>query len=149
MTIVSVPFTPTGNRRLNELVGFLLLVSALLLFLALASYSPNDPSLNTAASAVASRPAANWIGVVGAMGSDLLLQLLGIAAFLLPVFVSMLGMKWFRSRKVDAPAIRIVGGCALLVFFSALLALLPWHWRWLHALPIEGLLGRITRDAMR
>ena len=41
-------FTPTKNRRLNELVGFLLFVSATLLFLALASYSPLDPSLNTA-----------------------------------------------------------------------------------------------------
>src|ERR1700741_2600188 len=43
-------FTPTKNRRLNELVGFLLFVSATLLFLALASYSPLDPSLNTAGS---------------------------------------------------------------------------------------------------
>jgi len=148
MTFVSVPFTPTGNRRLNELVGFLLLVSALLLFLALASYSPLDPSLNTAAAPLPSRPAANWIGVVGAFGSDLLLQVLGIAAFLLPMFVGMLGMRWFRSRKVEAPGVRMIGGAALVVFFSALLALLPWHWRWLHALPIEGLLGRITGDAM-
>src|SRR5258707_5355 len=41
-------FTPTRNRRLNELIGFLLFVSAVLLFLALASYSPQHPSLNTA-----------------------------------------------------------------------------------------------------
>ena len=41
-------FVPTNNRRLNELVGFLLCVSALLLFLALASYSPLDPSFNSA-----------------------------------------------------------------------------------------------------
>ena len=148
MTFVSVPFTPTSNRRLNELVGFLLLVSALLLFLALASYSPMDPSLNTAASPLSSRPAANWIGVVGAFTSDVLLQLLGIAAFILPVFVGMLGMRWFRSRKIEAAGVRIIGGSALVLFFSALLALLPWHWRWLHALPIEGLLGRITGDAM-
>ena len=39
---------PPNNRRLNELIGFLLCVSALLLFLALASYSPLDPSLNSA-----------------------------------------------------------------------------------------------------
>ena len=41
-------FNPTSNRRLNELIGFLLIVSALLLFLALASYSPLDPSFNSA-----------------------------------------------------------------------------------------------------
>jgi S-DNA-T family DNA segregation ATPase FtsK/SpoIIIE len=148
MTFVSVPFTPTGNRRLNELVGFLLLVSALLLFLALSTYSPLDPSLNTAAAPIPVRAAANWIGVVGALLSDLLLQCLGLAAFFLPVFVGMLGIRWFRSRKVDAAGVRLAGGAALVIFFSALLALLPWHWRWLHVIPIEGLLGRIAGDVL-
>jgi len=46
MKYFSPDFVPTNNRRLNELVGFLLCVSALLLFLALASYSPLDPSFN-------------------------------------------------------------------------------------------------------
>src|SRR3954463_3807848 len=148
MKYFQLVFSPTGNRRLNELVGFLLLVSALLLFLALASYSPADPSMNTAATPGSSHPATNWIGVVGAFTSDLLFQVLGIAAFLLPVFIGMLGQRWFRSRKVEAAGIRMIGGGGLVLFFSALLALLPWHWRWLHALPIEGLLGRITGDAM-
>ena len=148
MTFVSVPFTPTGNRRLNELVGFLLLVSALLLFLALATYSPLDPSMNTAAAPIPVRPAANWIGVVGALTSDLLLQALGLAAFFLPVCMGMLGVRWFRSRKIDAAGVRIGGVTALVIFFSALLALLPWHWRWLHVIPIEGLLGRIAGDAL-
>ena len=40
-------FVPTGNRRLNELIGFLMCFSALLLLLALVSYSPLDPSWNT------------------------------------------------------------------------------------------------------
>ena len=100
MKVLSQVFTPTGNRRLNELFGFLLLVSALLLFLALASYSPLDPSFNTASAALPSRPSRNWIGIVGAYGSDLWLQFAGIAAFLMPVFLALLGGRWFRSRKV-------------------------------------------------
>ena len=56
MKVFSQVFTPTNNRRLNELVGFLLLVSALLLFLAIASYSPLDPSFNTASAPLPSRP---------------------------------------------------------------------------------------------
>src|SRR5207245_136687 len=48
MKSISRIFAPTNNRRLNELIGFLLCVSALLLFLALASYLPLDPSFNTA-----------------------------------------------------------------------------------------------------
>src|ERR1700757_2915387 len=39
--------TPTRHRRLNELIGLLVLVAATLLLLALVSYRPTDPSLNT------------------------------------------------------------------------------------------------------
>ncbi len=148
MIFFSRAFTPTNNRRLNELVGFLLLVSALLLFLAIASYSPLDPSFNTAASPLASRPSRNWIGIVGAYGSDLQLQFAGIAAFLVPVFLCLLGIRWFRSRKIESPIARLVGAVSLLVFTSAFLGLLPWHWRWLHAIPMEGLLGRIAADVL-
>ena len=66
MTIFSKNFTPTRNRRLYELVGFVLCVSALLLFLALASYSPLDPSLNSASILTGSHAARNWIGIFGA-----------------------------------------------------------------------------------
>ena len=140
-------FTPTKNRRLNELIGFLLIVSAILLFLALASYSPLDPSFNTAAS-FASHPAKNWIGLVGSVVSDLMLQLVGITAFFVPVFLGVLGLRWFRSREVVCPIAKTIGGMTLLVFFPALLRLLPWDWRWRHAVPIEGLLGRIIGDVL-
>ena len=90
-------FTPTKNRRLNELIGFLLFVSATLLFLALASYSPLDPSLNTAGS-LSSGSAHNWIGLFGAMLSDLLLQSIGIFVFAAPVMIGLLGARWFKSQ---------------------------------------------------
>src|SRR5205085_4069159 len=129
-------------------VGFLLLVSALLLFLATASYSPLDPSFNTASAPLASRPSRNWIGIVGAYGSDLLLQVAGVGAFLVPLFLGLLGLRWFRSRKVESPIARLLGASSLLVFVSAFLGLLPWHWRWLRAIPMEGLLGRITAHVL-
>ena len=141
-------FTPTGNKRLNELVGFLLFVTAILLFLALASYSPLDPSFNTAATPANTRPAANWIGVVGATLSDLMLQYIGIAVFLTPLFFGLLGQRWFRSLKIESPIAKSFGAISLIVFASALMALLPWHWLWRSALPIEGLMGRIVGDAL-
>ncbi|HEV2697957.1 MAG TPA: DNA translocase FtsK 4TM domain-containing protein, partial [Terriglobales bacterium] len=148
MKLVSRIFNPTNNRRLNELLGFLLCVSALLLFLALASYSPLDPSLNSASVLTGSRVARNWIGIVGAYGSDLLLQLFGVAAFLLPVFALGMGIRWFRSLKVISPIAKLLGGIWLLMFVPALLALSPGHLRWLGAVPLEGLLGRILGDAL-
>ena len=78
MKTLSRVFNPTSNRRLNELIGFLLCVSALLLFLALASYSPLDPSFNSASVLTTARGARNWIGIVGAVISDLCLQAFGI-----------------------------------------------------------------------
>jgi S-DNA-T family DNA segregation ATPase FtsK/SpoIIIE len=140
-------FTPTKNRRLNELVGFLLFVSATLLFLALASYSPLDPSLNTAGS-LSSGSAHNWIGLFGAMVSDLLLQSIGIFVFAAPVMIALLGARWFKSRPVASAGAKALGAAILLIFTPALLALLPWHLRWMHAVAIEGLLGRIVGDVL-
>jgi S-DNA-T family DNA segregation ATPase FtsK/SpoIIIE len=146
MNYFSRIFAPTNNRRLNELIGFLLCVSALLLFLALASYSPLDPSFNSASILTGARGARNWIGIVGAVSSDLAFQGFGLGAFLLPVLAGVLGARWFRSRKVASPLAKTLGACWLLVFIPAMLALMPGHLRWLHVIPIEGLLGRIVGD---
>jgi S-DNA-T family DNA segregation ATPase FtsK/SpoIIIE len=148
MKFVARIFNPSNNRRLNELLGFLLCVSALLLFLALASYSPLDPSFNSASVLTGSRVARNWIGIVGAYGSDLLLQFFGIGAFLLPIFALGMGIRWFRSLKVVSPIAKLLGGMWLLMFVPALLALSPGHLRWEEAVPLEGLLGRILGDVL-
>ncbi|MGE5325172.1 MAG: DNA translocase FtsK 4TM domain-containing protein, partial [Actinomycetota bacterium] len=147
MKFVSRVFTPTKNRRLNELAGFLLFACAAILFLALVSYSPLDPSLNTAAT-LGPHSARNWIGLFGAMISDLMLQSVGVCAFLLPVAMTLLGMRWFKSRDVASPGAKALGAAILLVFSPALLALLPFHLLWKGAVPIEGLLGRILADVL-
>jgi S-DNA-T family DNA segregation ATPase FtsK/SpoIIIE len=148
MNSFSATLTPSGSKRLNELVGFLLFVSALLILLALVSYSPNDPSLNTAAPPPEVRAPHNWIGVVGAFGADLLLQGSGISAFLLPLFLGVLSVRWFWSRKIDSPGAKLAGVVMLLLFVPALLGLLPWHWSWRHTLRVEGILGRVLGDVL-
>lgn len=151
MKYFSAAFTPTKNRRLNELIGFLIFVSAILLLLSLVSYSPLDPSLNTAAPGSDVRSPRNWIGVVGACVADVLFQSFGVSAFLLTVLLGLLSVRWFFSRKVDYPGAKAIGACCLLLFVPALLALLPWTrsehpWRWLRAVAIEGLIGRLVGD---
>ena len=148
MKFFSKIFVPTNNRRLNELIGFLLCVSALLLFLAIASYSPLDPSFNSASVLTGTHAARNWIGIVGALTSDLVLQGFGIGAFLLPLLLGALGTRWFRSRKVTSPVAKSLGALWLVMFVPALLALLPGHARWMRAVPIEGLVGRILGDVL-
>ena len=41
--------TPTANKRLNELIGFLFMILAVLVALSLISYSPHDVAFNVAA----------------------------------------------------------------------------------------------------
>jgi S-DNA-T family DNA segregation ATPase FtsK/SpoIIIE len=141
-------FAPTNNRRLNELIGFVLCVSGLLLFLALASYSPLDPSFNSASVLTGSQSARNWVGLVGAIISDLMLQGFGIGAFLVPVFLGALGARWFRSRKITSPVAKSLGAAWLLIFVPALLGLMPGHMRWMGVIPMEGLAGRIVGDVL-
>jgi S-DNA-T family DNA segregation ATPase FtsK/SpoIIIE len=146
MDYLTTIFVPTGNRRLNELIGFLMCVSALLLLLALVSYSPLDPSWNSASVLTGSHAARNWIGIVGAYTADAVLQLLGVGAFLLIIFPVMLGARWFRSMKVQSPLAKSLGAIWLLMFVPAMLALMPGQMRWMHVIPIEGLLGRVIGD---
>ena len=145
---IARPFTLTANRRLNELIGFLVFVFAALLVLALVSYSPLDPSLNTAATPLAGRPAHNWIGVVGAFGADLALQIFGVSAFLLPAFLAMYSLSWFRSRPIRSPYAKTAGAASLVTFLAGLIGLLPRPIHWKGVLPSEGLLGRIVADAL-
>jgi len=146
MDYLTTIFVPTGNRRLNELIGFLMCVSALLLLLALVSYSPLDPSWNSASVLTGSHAARNWIGIVGAYSADAVLQFFGVGAFLLIIFPAMLGARWFRSMKVQSPLAKSLGVVWLLMFVPAMLALLPGGLRWAHVIPIEGLLGRVIGD---
>ena len=85
--------TPTENRRFNELIGFLGITLAILLVLALLSYSPRDASFNVSAQTPEVHPSRNWIGPAGAYTADFVFQLLGYAAFLLPMVIFGLGVR--------------------------------------------------------
>ncbi len=140
--------TPTRNRRLNEIIGLTVLVGAGLLLLALASYTPSDPSFNTVGAYVTGRPAHNWTGMVGAYLSDAMLQLIGVAAFFLPLVLGRLGLCWMRSRRAGSPMAKTVGLAMWVAFAPAAIALLPGHLMWRSALHIEGTTGRLLSDFM-
>ena len=109
MKTIRLVSTPTRNRRLNEIIGMVVLVAAALLLLALASYTPTDPSFNTVGRYVTGRPAHNWTGMVGAYLADAMLQLIGVAAFFLPLVLGRLGICWMRSRPAGSPLAKTIG----------------------------------------
>ena len=140
--------TPTRNRRLNEIIGLTVMVAALLLLLALASYTPSDPSLNTVGGYVTGRAAHNWIGTVGAWLSDLSLQTIGIAAFFFPLVIGRIGYCWIRQQQAGSAKARTIGLLLWVVFAPAAIALLPGNILWRHALPIAGVTGRLLADTL-
>jgi len=140
--------TPTRNRRLNEILGMVVLVGAGLLLLALASYMPTDPSFDTVGQYVKGRPAHNWTGMVGAYLADGMLQLIGVAAFFLPLVLGRLGICWMRSRPAGSPLAKTVGLGMWVVFGPAAIALLPGEMLWRGSLPIEGTTGRLLADLL-
>ena len=111
--------TAPRNTRANEIIAIALVALALLLFLCLFSYNPNDPSWN-AAGEPGTR---NWIGAVGANVAAGLFQGIGLAAYLLPFLLLAAAWRRVRSRRINSPTMRLVGLVVLVLSASALLSL--------------------------
>ena len=139
---------PTRSPRVNELLGLTLLAGSALLLLALATYTPTDPSFDTVGAFGNGRPAHNWAGPTGSYLSDAVLQVFGIACFLLPLLFARIGLRWMRSRSAGSAWSKVFGIALWLLSAPALLALLPGNLLWRHALPIEGVTGRLIADAL-
>jgi DNA segregation ATPase FtsK/SpoIIIE, S-DNA-T family len=140
--------TPTENKRFNEMIGFVGLSLAVLLALSLLSYSPLDASFNVSAPPPGSGPARNWIGPVGAHTADLFFQLAGYGAFLFPIGMFLVAMRWFRSQVMEAPTAKLVGWGLLVLSISAEMTLI--HMPEVRgALPPGGLIGRLLAEGLR
>ena len=94
-------------------VGVVLILFAIALVGALLSYDSGDPSLNVSTG----RDAGNWLGSAGAYAADFLLELFGVAAFLLPFAVLSWGWsiaKGLRPRTFGLRTIALLLGALLL-----------------------------------
>jgi S-DNA-T family DNA segregation ATPase FtsK/SpoIIIE len=148
MKPIPISQSPTRSRALNVFLGMVLTLVSVLLLLALATYHPTDPSFDTASGANPAHAVQNWIGVFGASLSDFLFQAFGITVFLIPIWLGGIGWNWLRSRSTGSAVLRWMGVALTLVFLPAVFGLLPWHWHWLHTVPIEGVMGRVIAGAL-
>jgi S-DNA-T family DNA segregation ATPase FtsK/SpoIIIE len=83
-------------KRSGTLIGGLALaLGSMFALLALISYRPSDPSLNTEASG----PVHNWMGSVGAWTSDFLLMLFGPPIGLLLPLILVVGLRLARGAE--------------------------------------------------
>jgi DNA segregation ATPase FtsK/SpoIIIE, S-DNA-T family len=111
----------TISRRISEFVGVVLFASALLWLISLASYSPSDPAwfFNTGSHL----PPANFAGRIGAFVAELSYQLLGYAAYVIPLVLVVAGWHYFWCRAVDAAYTKLTGAALLFGCMSSFLSL--------------------------
>jgi S-DNA-T family DNA segregation ATPase FtsK/SpoIIIE len=106
------------NKIKDEILGLVSLFSSIYLALSLFSYSKWDPSLFTFTHA----PVRNYGGIVGAYLSDLGIMLLGYAAYALPAFLAVYGIRRLLSREKHR--VYLVGALLCIVSSAIMFSLL-------------------------
>ena len=127
-------------RRLRELAGLGLLTLAGFAAAALMTWSVQDPSFSHATS----RPIRNLVGYPGAIGADLLMQLLGLGAIMLILPIGVWGWRMLTHRAFDRQALRL--GCWILC--TILAAGFASCWPHGGAWPLPTGLGGVIGDAL-
>jgi DNA segregation ATPase FtsK/SpoIIIE, S-DNA-T family len=132
------------TKRAYEVSGLLLLTIIIAIGLALASWSPADPSLNHATGG----KALNWLGYPGAVIADQLMQLLGfgVLAFLL-IPLSWV-IRFFRHEAPENPKKIVSCWLAATLASSCLLATLPVIGNWSLASGFGGNFGDVVAGGL-
>ncbi|HEY4423311.1 MAG TPA: DNA translocase FtsK 4TM domain-containing protein [Pyrinomonadaceae bacterium] len=136
---------PRAGRG-NEILAILFIAFGLLLALCLisAAFYPNDPSWNSAGGTETH----NWAGAIGANVAATGFQLIGLAAFLLPLLLFLAAWRRFHSPTIHRPWMRILGVLVLVISASALLSIS--HLRPLFDSSVQpgGLLGAVVAQGL-
>ncbi len=111
----------TLSRWLSEFLGVGLFAAALFAVVALATYDPVDPVWFF--STDGHETPANFAGRVGAFVAELSLQLVGFAAYLLPLVLLVLGWHYFWCLPLQGAYVRAVGLGLTLACTSSFLTL--------------------------
>src|SRR3954454_21295895 len=127
-------------RRLRELAGLGLIALSGVAAAALMTWSVQDPSLSHATS----RAIRNIVGYPGAIGADLLMQILGLGSIMLLLPIAIRGWRMMTHRPFDREALRF-GAWVLGVTIAAGVASC---WPRSHAWPLPTGLGGVVGDAL-
>jgi S-DNA-T family DNA segregation ATPase FtsK/SpoIIIE len=101
-------------RLLWRAIGGCMVVSVLLLAISMISYTPMDPSWNTASTPDSVQ---NWMGKNGAYLSDFILQSIGLGGAIPALFISYIyGVRLWKDHEGDEDKIAIRQGGKLLSF---------------------------------
>ncbi|MBI3701432.1 MAG: DNA translocase FtsK 4TM domain-containing protein [Afipia sp.] len=137
---MSDPFRDMLMRRLREIIGLGVIAFAGLIAAALMSWSVADPSLSHATSG----PIRNVVGWPGAIGSDMLMQILGLGSIMLILPVAIWGWRLMTHRHFDREPLRIACWILAAVIAAGFASCWPRAGTW----PLPTGLGGVIGDAL-
>src|SRR3954465_6301646 len=127
-------------RRLRELAGLGLIAIAGVTAAALMTWSVQDPSLSHATS----RAIRNLVGYPGALGADLLMQILALGSIMLILPVAVWGWRMLTHRPFDREALRLACWILCTVIAAGFASCWPHGGSW----PLPTGLGGVVGDAL-
>ena len=83
-------------RRIIELIGFCVFILAFCTLVSLVTYSPTDPNFIYSDS----KEIKNFLGIYGSIGSDFLLQGIGIISYFIPATLFILSIKIIYKKDL-------------------------------------------------
>ncbi len=137
---ISDPLREMLARRLRELTGLGVIALSCVVAAALMTWSVQDPSLSHATSGTIR----NLMGRPGAIGADMLMQILGLGAIMLILPVAVWGWRLVTHRHFDREALRIACWILCAVIAAGFASCLPRSGAW----PLPTGLGGVVGDAL-
>ncbi|MBM3539149.1 MAG: cell division protein FtsK, partial [Alphaproteobacteria bacterium] len=138
------------RKRLVEIAGLILIATGVALALALVSYTPADPSLSHATGG----PVLNFMGRLGAMLADLLLQTVGLGSALIAVLCGAWGWRLLRVHRLPLWWLRVALMPIMVLLAAMAVSALPAPTGWPRPLDTglggvvgQLFLGGVTRNA--
>ncbi|EGP09420.1 cell division protein FtsK [Bradyrhizobiaceae bacterium SG-6C] len=137
---ISDPIREMLARRLRELTGLGVIALSCVVAAALMTWSVQDPSLSHATSGAIR----NLMGRPGAIGADLLMQILGLGSIMLVLPVAVWGWRLVTHRLFDREALRVACWVLCAVIAAGFASCLPRSGAW----PLPTGLGGVVGDAL-
>jgi S-DNA-T family DNA segregation ATPase FtsK/SpoIIIE len=109
-------------EALRRTLGVALIVLAVAMLAALASYDGADPSFNVSTG----REAGNWLGAGGAYAADLLFEIFGVAALAIGAAIAAWGWQTVKGRRLKQFRLRALALLLGALFLAAGLGAVSW-----------------------
>ena len=109
LTAVTINFI---SKRLLEIFGIIFILCGVLLFIALISYSPEDPNFIFPKDTEIK----NFLGFQGSFTSDILFQSFGIVSYLIPFTLIFTGINIFKLKQIFFSIENIFFGILYIIF---------------------------------